>query len=277
MGYKMLVLDMDGTLLRDDKTISEKNKQVLKEAADKGVKVVISTGRIFTSARAYGDMIGIDSPIIASNGAYIREKDRDEVIYARLLGEANALKITRLTDEFKLSCNLFTWDTIYCEEMTFTAFNYTKWNKEMSEDKKVKIKIIDKSEWGTIIREHKDSILKAVIVSNDNETLYKLRKEVSKLEVEVVSSYFNNIEAMNKGVSKGDAVRRLADYYGFSMDDVICMGDSENDISMIESAGLGIVMENGTDITKSVAKFITLSNEDDGVAYAVEKFILCHE
>lgn len=277
MGYRMLVLDMDGTLLKNDKTVSEKNKQALKAAANKGVKVVISTGRIFTSARAYGDMVGIDTPIIASNGAYIREKDRDEVIYARLLGEENALEVTRLTHKYNLSCNLFTWDTIYCEELTFAALNYSKWNKEMPEDKQVNIKIVDKSDWGSIIRENGDSILKAVIVSDDREALAVLRKEVSKLDVEVVSSYINNIEVMNRGVSKGDAVRRLADYYGFSMDDVICMGDSENDISMIETAGLGIAMENGTEIAKRYAKFITLSNEDDGVAYAVEKFILNKE
>lgn len=274
MGYRMVVLDMDGTLLTDDKKISERNKEAILQASLRGVKVIISTGRIYTSAKVYSEMIGIDTPIIASNGAYIREKDRDEVIYARLLGEENAMEVIRLTRKHNIYCNLLTWDTIYAEKLSFTALNYTKWNAELPEDKRVNVHVIGNSEWEAVINENKNEILKAVIVHEVPDELADLRLEVAKLNVEIASSFSNNFEVMNKGVSKGDAVRKLAEYYGLSRDEIICIGDNENDISMIQFAGMGIAMENSLESTKNAARFVTKSNNDDGVAYAIEKFIL---
>lgn len=272
--YKMLVMDMDGTLLKKDKTISQRNREALMEASKKGVKIVVCTGRIFASAVLYGEMIGVKTPIIASNGAYIREKDRDEVIYAALLGKNNTCEIVNLSHKYNLYCHVFTWDTIFSERIIYTTLNYTKWNDGLPEEKKVKIKVIDKEDWESIIEDNKGSILKAVIVSEDPVSLSLLRNDISKLDVEIVSSFPNNIEVMNRGVSKGNAAEKLARYYGISRNEVICIGDSENDISMIEYAGLGIAMENGTEDTKKAADFITASNEDDGVAYVIEKFVL---
>lgn len=272
MKYKMLVMDMDGTLLSDEKNISGKNREALEEAYKRGVKIVISTGRIFTSAVVYRDMIGLDIPIIASNGAYIREKN-DEVIYTKPLGVSNAMEIIKKVKEYKLYGHLFSWDTIFTEKLVYASFNYTKWNKGLPEDKRVKIHMIKDMEWEDIIGSNKDTVLKAVIADENLELLNSLRCELSKLDVEIARSYYNNIEIMNKGVSKGNAVDVLAQYYNISKDEVICIGDSENDISMLAYAGLGIAMENGTEDVKKAAKFITLSNQDDGVAYAIDKFL----
>ena len=93
-------------------------------------------------------------------------------------------------------------------------------------------------------------------------------------EFEVVSSRFDNFEVMNSGVSKGNAVKILADYYGISSEQVICIGDSENDLSMIKFAGLGVAMENGSKLVKDAAQYITASNNGDGVAKVIEKFVL---
>jgi len=274
MDYRMIVLDVDGTLLTNDKRISDANKRALKAAVDIGVKVVISTGRIFTSAVLYSEMLGIDTPVIASNGAYIKEKDRDEVIFAKTLGEENAKKIVRLIKSYGMYCHLFSWDTIFTEKIIHSSFNYSKWNKNVQDDKKINIRVIDNLEWDDIIHKYRDSILKAVVTDDDAEKLAALRLDISKLDVEIASAYKNSIEIMNKGVSKGSAIEMLMKYYNISREEVISMGDSENDIPMIKYAGLGIAMGNGTPDVKNASDFVTLSNEEDGVAYAIEKFIL---
>ena len=85
MDYKLICIDMDGTLLNDEKIISENNLRAIKLASEKGVRIAVCTGRIFTSADFFSDLLGVKSPVIASNGAYIREKDRDEVVYKATL------------------------------------------------------------------------------------------------------------------------------------------------------------------------------------------------
>ena len=274
MMYKMIALDMDGTLLNDEKKVSNRNKRAIEKADDFGVKIVVSTGRLFTSASFFGEMIGVKSPIISSNGAYIREKDRDEVIYERLLGSENAYKIVNLCKKHDLYCHLFTSDTVFTEKIIYASFNYANYNLDMPDDKKININVIKPNDWEAIIEKYKDKILKAVIADEDSDKIIALRKDVCDLDVEVVSSFSNNIEIMSKGTSKGDAVRVLADFYGINKDEVICIGDGENDISMIKYAGLGIAMGNAIDEVKDAADFVTLSNEDDGVAHAIEKFVL---
>lgn len=278
MKYKMLVMDMDGTLLTNDKRISDVNKRALEKAAELGVKIVVSTGRIFTSALVFGELIGVDTPIIASNGAYIREKDRDEVVYMRPFGETNIREVLKLTHKHNVYGHFYTHDTIFSEKLIHSALNYTKWNKQMPEGKKVNIVIIDRNEWDSIIEKHKDEILKVVITDDDPERINALRQDISRLNVEISSSvvYNNqyNIEVMDKGVTKGNAVNVLAQMYKIDRSEIICIGDSENDIPMIEYAGLGVAMENGTDDAKKAADFITLSNENNGVAYVIEKFII---
>ena len=93
-------------------------------------------------------------------------------------------------------------------------------------------------------------------------------------EFEVVSSRFDNFEAMNKGVSKGNAVTILAEHYGIAREQIICIGDSENDLSMIKYAGLGVAMGNADQEVKAAAHYITDSNNCDGVARVIEKFVL---
>lgn len=273
--YKMLVMDMDGTLLTDDKRISDRNKKALKSAADRGVKIAISTGRIFASAKIYGEMIGVKTPIIASNGAYIREGDSDRIIHSRPLGEKNARDILGICQKYGLYCQLYTSDTIFTEKIIYSSANYDKWNRALPEDKRVKLKVVDKSSWDDVIDQNRGSILKALFTEPDAEKLMAVHEEISNLNVEITNSaYSSTFEVMDKGVTKGKAVEALAKYLNIDRQDVICMGDSENDISMVEYAGLGIAMENGSDEIKKASGFVTLSNEQDGVAYAIEKFIL---
>lgn len=274
MKYKMIAMDMDGTLLTTDKDVSERSKDVLKKAADMGIKLVVCTGRIFTSALIYADIIGTEAPIIASNGAYIREKDRDEVVYMKALPKEDMYTVVRTVKEYGFYPHLFSYDTIFSEKVIYTTKLYDKQNKSLPEDKKVKIVLNDDLE--KVIEENNQIIIKIVIMSemDEIERLNKLRNEISKkIDASIVSSAENNFEIMSKGISKGNAVKILGDIYGISPEETICIGDNENDISMIEYAGCGVAMGNAADALKSAADYITDTNDNDGVAKAIEKLV----
>lgn len=273
MGYKMIAMDMDGTLLTTDKEVSEYSRNVLKKAADAGVKLVVCTGRIFTSARVYANIIGTKAPIIASNGAYIREKDRDDIIYSKSLKKDELYSIVKTAKSFGFYPHLYTSDTIFSEKLIYSSQSYMKWNETLPEEARIKIKI--EEDLYKVIDENDGVILKVVIVSDDIDKIAELKDKIGKeMEVSIVSSWYNNVEVMSKGISKGNAVRILSEYYGIPRNEIICIGDNDNDSSMIEYAGMGIAMGNAEDKVKEIANYITDTNDCDGVAKAIEKFIL---
>lgn len=274
MKYRMIAMDMDGTLLTTDKRVSDRSREVLKRASDAGIKLVVCTGRIFTSAWFFAEVIGTKAPIIASNGAYIREKDRDEVFYVKSLPKEDILKVSKIVKEYGFYPFLFSADTIFTEKVIYTVSMYNKQNESLPEDRRIKIHITDDIE--KTIEENHEIILKVVVVSEKDEAgrLEELRNKISKeVDASIVSSMDNNFEVMSKGVSKGNAVKILGDYYGIPREEIICIGDNENDISMIEYAGCGVAMANGAESLKSVADYITDTNDNDGVAKAIEKLV----
>lgn len=271
MKYRMLVMDMDGTLLNNNKEVSERNRTALKKAAELGVRLVVSTGRIFTSARVYASLIGAAAPIIASNGAYIREKERNEVIYEKNMDRDVLYSLIEIIERYGFNPHLFTYDTIYTKKLINFSMNYYNWNESLPENERVKIKLVDSYDEAV----KNGRILKVTLAADNTELLRKLRDELNtRFDLSIMSSALNNLEIMSSGISKGNAVKMLADYYGFNSDEIICIGDNENDISMIKFAGLGVAMGNATDDLKSAADYVTDTNENDGVADVIEKFII---
>ncbi|TDT50727.1 Cof-type HAD-IIB family hydrolase [Fonticella tunisiensis] len=276
MKYKLVAMDMDGTLLNDNKEVSERTKETLKKAADLGVKLVVCTGRIFASARIYAGIIGTKAPIIASNGAYIREKDSERIIYEKYMNPQKVRKLVEMAKKYGFKPTLFTADTVFAEEISFISANYKKWNESLPEGDRIKIEVVNN--FDEVIEKNRNRLLKAVIMGDDIDGLHKLRREIRETvevaDLSIASSYSNNFEVMEYGVSKGEAVKFLANYFNISSDEVICIGDNENDISMIQYAGLGIAMGNAEDYVKNIADYVTDTNENDGVAKAIEKFVL---
>lgn len=277
--YKMLVTDMDYTLLNKEKKISERNSEAIKKAIEKGIHMSVATGRIYTSARVYAKLLGVSTPIIASNGAIIREaafnspEDTERTIFKDTLNVKAVKEMIRLSRKYGLFCHFFTEDTIYSEKLVNVSLRYTEWNKYLGEEDQVQIKIVDDFEKALI--QGNVYVLKAVIVDSDSEKMQGLRHDIEGTGIVSVSqSMKNNLEVMNKGITKGNAVKILADMYGIKREEIIAIGDNENDMSMIEYAGLGIAMGNAEESLKAVADYITGDYQEDGVAEAIERFIL---
>lgn len=264
---------MDGTLLNDEKKISDRTVKAVKAAVEKGVKFVITTGRLFTSANYYAEFLGIKVPIISANGAYIREKDKNEVIYKSVLGAGNSREILAILRKYNICPNFHTTDTIFTDSVNRSVDLYVKFNKFTTENNRINIEVV--KEWDEVFSKNEDNILKCIAIDDNLENVRAAKEEMLKLpDIEVVSSYYNNFEVMGKGTSKGRAVEILAGYYNISREEIICIGDNENDLSMIEYAGLGVAMGNSEEDVLKAADYVTDTNNNDGVAKVIEKFIL---
>lgn len=266
-------MDLDGTLLNDKKEISIKNRSVIEKAIESGVKVVVSTGRFYSMASYFSNQLNLTTPVISSNGAFVKRFDDDSIISKTLLGYENAVAVYEILQHYKLNPFFNDHETIYYdEENTVMRFN-KKINGHLAKMGKTQLKLV--MDWQEVFIEQKDRILKCLVVNNDDENMLKAKEALKQLpDVEVVSSLSNSFEVMKKGVSKGRAVKIIAEQCGIKQSEIMCIGDGENDLSMIQYAGIGVAMDNGLDILKKNADFITLNNNEDGLAYAFEKFVL---
>ena len=265
---------MDGTLLDDNHLISEENKKAVKEAHDRGVVIAVTTGRLFTSASYSYSLLGIEGPIIASNGTYIRERSKNEFIYKDTFSFEECKELNEILTKNALTHYFYTHNTAIGSEPLPPNHPYISFNKEVPKSLRIHFRI--KEELSPLFKEYENEVLKAIVIEEkDKVALLKVKNELKALEkFEVVSSGPNNFEIMKKGSSKGSAVQRLAESLGIKPDEVICMGDNENDLSMIRYAGLGIAMGNAVDLLKNEANYITDTNVNSGVAKAIRKFVL---
>ena len=270
--YKLICTDMDGTLLGENHEVSENNKNALRKASELGVKVAITTGRLFTSAKAYADLVGVEAPIISANGAYIREKDRNEVIYESILENEQLEFIDNVIKKYGLLGYFNTCDSVITESELPENHGYVIMNKNLPEESRVKVQLVD--DFKTGFKQNEGKILKSIMFGEE-EKLIEARKELFQFgRFELVSSWKGNLEVMQKETTKGHAVKILAERLGIKREEIICIGDGENDISMIKYAGLGVAMGNAEEYIKEKADYVTYTNVNDGVAKVVEKFIL---
>lgn len=264
MTYKLIVTDMDGTLLNGEHEISDENKNVLKKVADKGIKVAIATGRIYESTIKYARELDIKTPIICCNGALIKEENGN-IIYISKIEYDLCANIIDILEDYNIYYQCFTDDTI------FTPY-INEWLRKYQMQEDLNIKIIESDNIKEIIK-GKD-ILKFLIIESDLSLLSKVEKELKNIkDIELTKSFFDNIEIMKKGVNKGSAVESLAKYLGVDKSEVITFGDNHNDLSMIMYAGMGVAMGNAEDIVKENSNFITDKNTENGVAKALKNIL----
>lgn len=274
---KLICIDMDGTLLNSNHEVTEENKVTLQKAFAKGIKIAICTGRLFMSARYYSDLIGItNTPVIASNGAYIKNGYTDKAIYENPMTKDLVLEIYNILKKYNLDVNFNSWNTLLRADKEPEDHAYAIMNKSVPSDKKINFIINENLE--EAIKSFDGDILKGIIIEKENlDILWKAKEELKEIygdKLHIVSSGKNNFEVMLGSTSKGNAVNFLAKSLNIEPSEVMCIGDSENDLSMIKFAGVGVAMGNGLDIVKEAADYITDTNDNSGVAKAIQKFVL---
>lgn len=274
---KLICIDMDGTLLNSKHEVSNENKKAIKKAHDRGVNIALCTGRMFLSAKYYADLIGINTPIIASNGAFIKNGYNDKAIYENPLPKDIAIEIYKIAKKYGLTIQFNSWNVLFMETPASEEHAYVVMNRDLPEEKRVKFIINEKLD--EAIQNYEGNILKAGVIEKaaNKDKLWTAKEEIKDIfrdKLHVVSSGDNNFEITVGSVSKGNAAAYLAKLLNIPQEEVMCIGDSENDLSMIKYAGIGVAMGNGLDIVKEAADFITDTNDNSGVSKAIERFVL---
>ena len=271
--YRIVAIDLDGTLLNSDKRISDVNKAAIKKAIDAGIHVVVCSGRIYAGARIFGREIGTKLPLITCNGARIKDMETNEVIYSKPLNLELCKRIVEVCHNQGIYYHVYVGDTMVTEKLEYSSLFYWERNSELPEESRVDIELVQ--DMNKYLEMHSADISKVVVISSSPEELSKAREKLKTLKGTcIMSSNYDNFEIMAEGVSKGDALKFMADKYGISKDEVMAIGDNENDLAMLQYAGLAVAMGNGEDYVKKVCDVITLSNDEDGVAYAINKYVL---
>ncbi len=267
MKYKLVAVDMDGTLLNSDKRITDKTIRTIKMATEKGIIVAICTGRPIKGIEPYIEALGLDIPYMAYNGALIVMGKSGEIIFDQRLTPNDARVVFSWGKKFDTT--IIAWTTDGLADALFTsAFNadlevyrqYSSVEPALIQDEEA---LIQSGITKILFCDSKDKI----------ECIEKTLKENSNLEVDFYTSQPEYLEFVDKRASKAAAMGMLGARFGIKQDEMVAIGDSYNDLSMIEYAGLGVVMENAPDELKAVAGYVTLSNDDDGVAYVLERII----
>lgn len=264
MKYKLICIDMDGTLLNDNNEVSTENKLALQKCLEKGIHIAINTGRFHASAKSYITLLNLDCHIISCNGTYIQCKDTEKVLYSAPLTSAQLHKINSVFKSFNLKS--------YFNSINKILIEGTSNNDEVKDDNN----FIQSKSIIQLSQKENYPIYRATAVEDiDKAKLLKAKIILEKhSDLEVVTSMPNNFDVMQGGTSKGNGVKELSKILKISRDEIICIGDNENDISMINFAAVGVAMGNATEDLKIHANYITDTNNNSGVAKAIEKFIL---
>lgn len=271
MNYQLICIDLDGTLLDHKRRVNPRTIEALQKVHQQGVHIVISTGRLYSDAEHFSNLIGVDSPIIASNGGIIRGTGERNSIYKNTFDEKLINSLFDLTIKYNQRLSVYTTDTMYIG--TFKIFKIIFFERIMNKGiKSTKLRyIISQKHFHRIINKKRDQVLKCEIFDYNLELLEKTREALKGIEgIEIVSSADFCIEITKKGVSKGHAVKLLAEHYNIKREAIMAIGDSENDLTMIEFANMGVAMGNASNLLKERANYITDTNDELGVVKAIE-------
>lgn len=270
---KMIGLDLDGTVLTEKKELTSRTKDAISRALAQGVVVLVATGRPWMGVpeelRHFPGM----RYALTSNGARILDIEADRVIEEHLLSPQQAQKVLEICGKYDTLQEVYFDGQGYApaDKMAFVE-KYHK-NPSMCEYmRKTRIPVEDISE---LVKKENRGLDKVQALFADMEERKLAWRELAAEEnLELVGSLRYNIEINAAGVNKGKGLVNLGRMLGIRREEIMACGDGDNDIVMLEEAGFGVAMANGEDKVKEAADYITLSNEEDGVADVIEKYVL---
>ncbi|QIL50503.1 HAD family phosphatase [Weissella coleopterorum] len=276
MRYKMLISDLDETLLNDNGTINEKNIKAIKEAVQMGFKFVPNTGRSFNSVQGILTELGLknkaDQYVISYNGGAIIENLNNEVLIARAmdLNLANLIFKAGLQSDELTDVHVYTLDKLF-------IFNISEADRLYMNERGVPFELLETPDLTFLVDEKP---LMKIIFENSNRNIREkimtdVLREVGVDQVEATYSSGRYVEFNPAGVDKGSAGNVLGAKLGIKPEEIISAGDNSNDIAMIKSAGVGVAVQNAIAPVKDVAQVVTdRTNNEGAIAEILEKFVL---
>ena len=267
LTYKLIALDLDGTLMSHDLRISPRVRRAIRRAKDKGIIVSLASGRAIDPMLPYVVDLGASGPVIGYQGCEIVLPETREVIYRATIPLPEAHALLEYAQSLDLDATVYVDDNIYLREFRHPQEFYDRWFG-------LPCILVD-----DLVASVRQRPTKVIIIGEgpENDRLMpELERRFGSL-FSIVRSHTFFVEGMPLGVSKGTALERVAADLGIPQEQTLAIGDAGNDIEMIAWAGLGVAMGNAMEEVKAVADYIAPSVEEDGAAVAIETFCLNEE
>ena len=288
--YKLVAVDLDGTMLNSYGEVTLNTKRVIKMAKQKGIDVVIASGRSIDSIKSIAEETESSKYIIAGNGAIVYDREQDKILYENYIPESKAIEIIKICEENSIYYNVYTNKSIIANSLRYNVLYYYKENLKKEENKKTHITLVeDIQNYVKSMKNEKvmkificdsskiifNSIIKKFLFIADVDVLdvsHMSRKFIKRGTVEAPIEYYYT-EISMKDVDKWCGIEFLKNKLEIKTEEIIAIGDNSNDKKMIQEADLGIAIKNSSQDVIQVANYVTEDNNNEGVAKALEKFI----
>lgn len=271
MAIKLIMTDLDGTLFKNDhESISERNIRALRRAKENGIKICIATGRTKSLIFDAEKSVPFADFIVTSNGAVTYDAQTGKVVASELLDAEISKQIFKIIGSHNLTHEIYFEGECFLDGSSAENYNYGNISAHYLKVLKDKAIIVPD------LSEHigNRGVEKINIMHIEGEMLSVVQHEFRQTgDIYITSSIPENLEINNSRSNKGDALKALCNILKISENEVMAFGDSGNDCEMLRAAGLSFATANAWEEAKAAAKGITLSNEDDGVAVEIEKYL----
>lgn len=268
MVYRVLVLDIDGTLTNSKKEITDATKRALRQAQERGVKVVLASGRPTPGIVPLADELELGrfgGFILSFNGAVVTNYQTKEVVFETTLPLSEIPSLYKSSQEYGVSIVTYKDDAIITENVD---------NEYVSIEARInKMPVVEVDDFVKTVTK---PVTKCLMVG-DGDYMAQVEKQVNELFGDRLNVYRSEpffLEIMPRNVDKAYSLGKLLEHLGMTKEEMVACGDGFNDLSMIKYAGLGVAMGNAQPVVKESADYITLTNDEDGVASVVDEFIL---
>lgn len=265
--YKLIAVDMDGTLLNEQKEISKRCLESISRIKEKGKKIVLATGRPLRGILRYIEILDLfdeNNYVVTYNGALVQSTKGGKILYDKPLSLDAYKELYDLSKQLDVNIHALTDNSV----LTPKNNPYTQIESSINQ-----IPIIE----GSLDEiDNSTNIIKVMFIDEPKklDTIIPLLPQWVKEKYSILRSASIFLEFLDKSVNKGVGVSLVAEQLGIKPQEVICVGDAGNDIAMIKYAGLGVAMGNATEDVKAESDYITLTNNEGGVAHVIEKFML---
>lgn len=284
--YKLIAIDIDGTLLNSNSQVSNENKKAISYALSKSVDVVLSSGRMPNTIIPIANEIKANKYLIAGNGSLIYNIQNEKLIYTNYLSKEKVLEVVDFCEKHSMFYNVYTTTSILTKSLDYNTLFYFNENKKNPEDKKINISIMDNIY--EYVKKYQNNDFLKITICDNNEFVFKriIQKLTEIKNVDILKvlhmskkiikhgsgtheiKYFYT-EITNKNVNKWTAIKELTKILNIKEEEVIAIGDNFNDAEMIKNAGIGVATRNSFPEIQNIANIVVSSNDENGVAEAI--------
>ena len=289
--YKLIAIDLDGTLLNSNGVVSSETKRMLQEIINRNIKIVLTSGRMIDSIKTIAEEIGGQKYIISGNGAIVYDIEKEQILYNKFLKKEKVLDVIKICEENSIYYNIYTEKELLTSALKYNVLYYHKENANREEKHRTKINIIDNM-YEYVKNSEREDYLKITICDEDRmifNSIIRMLKQIKDIDVldvehmsrknitqgtETIELNYSYTEVSAQNVDKWEAIKYILEQENIEENEVIAIGDNINDKKMIENAGIGVAMKGSSPVITEVANIITEETNDyDGVVKILDKIL----